>query len=142
MPVLVASELADNTVGFEYSALRMNLKDNLVEELSLVERTIELMDKSRMNKGILFIPEGLKASPDTLDDDSFEDELIEAMSQPVSEDFSETSFMGFIIRGPEALLDKVKHIDFTRDDEFRETLCARVDNLKTRIKHLEELESA
>lgn len=110
------------------------MKEVLEEELAIVETYIAFLDRFRTRGGLLFIPDDLIPDNDT----SFEEELIQALTTPVEDTTDRANFLPFIIRGPEALFDKVKPIEF--DNEFRKTLCARAYDIKGRIQLLDKKE--
>ena len=113
----------------------------LEEELALVENYIAFLDRFRSKGGLLIIPDGLTAPDDGYldeDEESFEEQLIQAMMEPLTEDYDSSRFMGFIIKGPAELTDKIRHIDF--DGEFRATLIARAYDIKKKIEELDKPE--
>jgi hypothetical protein len=106
---------------------------DLCDEVMLHSRSAAALVKSRLNGGILYIPDGLsgmaEASPpmaapnddgspvvDTYDEasDNIEEELIDAMVTPISDPGSASSVVPLIIRGPEDLGNKIVHIKLDR----------------------------
>lgn len=119
----------------------MNIrKQHLEEELALVENYIQFLDRRRTG-GILYIPDDLAFPEESEYDEgeSFEEVLIEYMMEAVQNRESASSIVPIIIRGPEALKDRVRHIDL--DNEFYSTLCARAYKLKAQIEELDKEES-
>lgn len=112
----------------------VNAIEHLQEELRLVENHIAFLDKTILSKGILVIPEELEAA---WDDVSFASQLTEALHQPVQEGWGSAQFAGIIVRGPIDSLKEIRHIDFSGDKEFRQVLCARAYDLRSRIQWVE-----
>lgn len=120
----------------------MNIrKQQLEEELALVENYIQFLDRRR-TAGILYIPDELAFSGEDSyngeDDDSFVEELIEYFMQPIQNPESASRFVPIILRGPADLKESVKHIDL--DNEFYATLAARAYKLKAQIEELDKAE--
>lgn len=103
----------------------------LCDQLLLYSRAARGVAKSRLNAGILFIPDEfsnmsqadgelndtdpLEMAPLSDDDsDAFEEEIIDAATTPIADESSASSVMPVIIRGPAELGDKIKHITFQR----------------------------
>lgn len=92
------------------------------DELLLLGRAARASAKSRLNAGILFIPDGISASKeaDSDDDDieteidSIEEELIEALMEPIDDDMSAASVVPTIFRGPEAFGEAIRYITMER----------------------------
>jgi hypothetical protein len=78
--------------------------------------------KSRMNAGMLFIPDGLSQATTTEDemgethevDESFEEELIAGFMTPVEDITSGATLVPTMVRGPQDLGEKIRHISFER----------------------------
>lgn len=99
----------------------------LMDELLLLNKNSRSNLKKRLNAGLLYIPDEISNisqsdgdvddSTDTyaeLSDDnsaSFEEELIEAMTTPISDEGSASSVVPLLIRGPSELGDKIRHIE-------------------------------
>lgn len=113
----------------------MKLREVLEEELALVEAYIAFLDCSRTRGGLLYIPEEM-SFPVEEGEPSFEEELLEALMQPLPENYEPSAFLGFIVRGPAEFSDKIRHIEF--DGEFRKVLCARAYDIKGRIELLDK----
>jgi hypothetical protein len=130
---------------------------DLCAELLLLNRTFRATARSRLNAGMMYMPDGLSvsASPDptdidllgddsvdaaalagasasvTADEDEFEEALIEAMTTPISDEDSAAAVVPLIIRGPAELADKIKQFKFERS--FDPALAARSDRVLERI---------
>lgn len=123
---------------------------DLMDELLLLSRTARATARSRLNAGALFVPDGLSVaaeadgeSEDTEYDseqmapysddesDTFEEELIDAMTTPISDEASAAAVVPLIIRGPAELGDKIKLIKFER--AFDPALATRSDKVLNRI---------
>ncbi len=119
----------------------------LCEELLLLDRTFRGSHRSRLNAGMLYVPDGMStsASPDadlfaepeeeqpTPEDlaDEFQEELLLAMSTPIEDETSASSVVPLLVRGPAELADKIKHITFSRP--FDASMVARADRVLDRI---------
>lgn len=120
----------------------------LCEELLLLDRTFRGSHRSRLNAGIFYVPDGLstaaQADPDLFaeedDDDqpspedaadSFQEELLLAMSTPIEDETSAASVVPLLIRGPVELGKELKHITFSRP--FDDAMVARADRVLDRI---------
>jgi hypothetical protein len=130
---------------------------DLCAELLLLNRTFRATARSRLNSGMLYLPDGLSvaASPDpedvdmlgdesvdsavlagatasvTADEDEFEEALIEAMTAPINDEDSAAAVVPLIIRGPAELADKIKIFKFER--VFDPALATRSDRVLERI---------
>ena len=107
-----------------------------LEELMLLNRTLRATARSRLNAGMLYLPDGLSlaraeatpftddgdptTSPDGLpggtndDEDEFEVELMEAMTTPIQDEDSASAVVPLIVRGPAELGEKIKIFSFAR----------------------------
>jgi hypothetical protein len=94
-----------------------------------LDRSAVAAAKSRMNAGMLFIPDGLsnasQSDGDTGEngeiadlsndvDESFEEELIAGFMTPVEDATSGASLIPTMVRGPQDLGEKIRHISFER----------------------------
>lgn len=122
---------------------------DLCSELLLLNRTFRSTARSRLNAGALYLPDGLSVSSapdndyqyaDEVDitdqtpeeyEDQFEEQLIDAMTTPISDESSASAVVPLIIRGPAELGDKIKQFKFERS--FDEALVARADRVLDRI---------
>lgn len=122
---------------------------DLCGELLLLNRTFRATARSRLNAGALYLPDGLSVSAgpesdyqfdDEVDpsaiapeeeEDEFEEQLIDAMTTPISDESSASAVVPLIIRGPADLGDKIKTFKFERS--FDEALVARADRVLERI---------
>lgn len=120
---------------------------DLCDELLLLGRTAKATARSRLNAGALYVPDGLSIAqePDeepvlgadgeiediAEENDSFEQELLDAMTTPIADESSASAVVPLIIRGPAELADKVKLIKFERS--FDPALADRADRVLERI---------
>jgi len=120
---------------------------DLCDELLLLNRTYRATHRSRLNAGMVFIPDGLAraAAPDPNlyadeddpeetpeeADDQFEEELIAAMATPIEDESSASAVVPLLIRGPVELGKEIKHIKFER--AFEDSMNARYERLLERI---------
>jgi len=123
----------------------------LCDELLLLNRAFRATARSRLNAGALFIPDELSVGSSAVEDaapidpvtgvslglieedekDEFEEELVEAMSAPITDESSASAIVPLLIRGPADLGDKIKLIKFERS--FDEQLRTRSDRVLERI---------
>lgn len=119
----------------------------LCNELLLLSRTVRATAKSRLNAGALFVPEEFSVSRDTPTDeidgdddleayvqedrDEFEEELIDAMTTPISDESSASAVVPLLIRGPAEAGEKIRLIKFER--AFDPQLTNRADRALERI---------
>ena len=122
---------------------------DLCSELLLLNRTFRATARSRLNAGALYLPDGLSVSAgpeedlqfaDEIDitnptpeeeEDEFEEQLIDAMTAPISDESSASAVVPLIIRGPAELGDKIKQFKFERS--FDPALAERSDRVLERI---------
>ena len=120
---------------------------DLCSELLLLNRMFRGTERSRLNAGALYVPDGLSvaaaADPDLfgeVDDpegtpeeigDEFEENLIAAMTTPIEDEQSAASVVPLIIRGPAELGKEIQLIKFER--EYDETFQKRGDRVLERI---------
>lgn len=119
----------------------------LCEELLLLDRTFRGSHRSRLNAGLLYVPDGLstaaQADPDLFAEegqdqpspedvaDEFQEELLLAMSTPIEDETSAASVVPLLVRGPAELGKDIRHISFTRP--FDDAMVARADRVLDRI---------
>lgn len=116
------------------------------EELLMLSRLIRSATRSRLNAGMLFVPDGLQvaaATPtgedDPLDDNdqmpdqgnTFVSSLIESMVTPITDESSVASVVPMVTTGPAEYGDKIKYITFTRESD--QWLVERSDRALDRI---------
>lgn len=103
---------------------------DLCDQLLLYSRAARGVAKSRLNAGMLFIPDefsNMSQADGEIDDnvdemapladddsDAFEEELLDAATTPISDESSASSVMPLVIRGPAELGEKIRHIPFER----------------------------
>lgn len=97
------------------------------EEMILLSRLMRVTARSRLNAGILFIPDELSATARTIggtnaddsegdeDEDPFEKELFETMTAPVAQEDNAAAIVPMLIRGPSAEGPNIKYIQLARD---------------------------
>jgi hypothetical protein len=130
---------------------------DLVDELLLLNQTFRATARSRLNSGLLFVPDGMSAStpaaaasapsaapgdpaapdpsglaplpPDP--GDEFEEALIEGMMTPVSDPADASAVVPILVRGPAELGEKILLIRFERS--FDPSLVQRADRVLERI---------
>lgn len=126
-------------------------------ELLLLNKTFRATARSRLNAGLLYLPDGLSvagaADPDVVpddeepeqfvdptlaavdptleEDDDFEEALIEAMTTPIADEESAAAVVPLLVRGPADLGEKLRLIQFERT--FDPQLATRADRVLDRI---------
>lgn len=130
------------------SSLR-SIRD-LADELLLLGRTAKATARSRLNAGAIYIPDGLSLAeeadeeevldpatgevPEVVEEaDSFEQELIDAMTTPIADEESASAVVPLIIRGPAELGTAIKQFKFERS--FDGELVKRGADVLERIMH-------
>ncbi len=125
----------------------------LLEELMLLNRTVRATARSRLNAGLLYLPDGLSVSngeatpytedldttlgPDASptgtgdDEDEIETQLMDAMTTPIQDEDSAAAVVPLMLRGPAELGEKINYIKFER--AFDPALAARADKVLDRI---------
>jgi hypothetical protein len=107
------------------------------EELLLLSRMIRATTRSRLNAGLLFVPDSLSISArtpgeeETEGEDPFEVELVAAMTQPISDEGSAASVVPLLVRGPAEQGEKIAYIQLSRDSD--EALVNRAERVLERI---------
>src|SRR5690606_23043007 len=120
---------------------------HLMDERLLHNKDVRANIKSRLNAGILLLPddlsnisqidgitivEGEEIGEDAPDDtEDFEEELQAAMLTPISDEGSASAVVPLIIRGPSEAIDKVRH--FTTSRAFDAHHAQRADKVLDRI---------
>jgi len=117
---------------------------DVCDQLLLEDRASAASAKSRMNAGILFVPDGLsnatESDSDNLTDgtsntevidESFEEELVSGLITPVEDISSGATLVPTVIRGPQELGEKIRHITFERKADVAHN--SRADQLLDRI---------
>lgn len=110
------------------SSLRAVIND--CEELILLSRLMRVTARSRLNAGILFIPDELSAAArtmggavteeDTTDDideevDPFEQELFQSMTAPVAQEDNAAAIVPMLIRGPSEEGKNITYVQLARE---------------------------
>lgn len=116
------------------------------EDLLLFSHTARATAHSRLNAGAMFLPDGLSAAsmppepdpamvgepePPIEEHDEFEEELIAAMTTPISDQDSAAAVVPLLIRGPAELGEKIQILKFERS--FDPALAERSDRALDRI---------
>lgn len=113
---------------------------DICDQLLLEDRAMAASAKSRMNAGILFVPDGLsnavESDSDVSDgseiiDESFEEELIAGLVTPVEDVSSGATLIPTVIRGAQDLGAQIRHITFERKADAAHN--SRADQLLDRI---------
>lgn len=138
------------------------------EELMLYDRLARTISRSRLNAGLLYVPDSIAASMGTdgtlpdqeqpdmapLNDDeadTFEDDLMNGLIAPIDDETSASSVVPIILRGPAGVAEQIKHITFERDmdnmfsnraDRALERLIAGLDLPKEAVNGLANLKYA
>jgi len=122
-------------------------------ELMLLNKTFRATARSRLNAGLLYLPDGLSIAaqgdvdvvPDDedpeqfitagleedTDEDDFEMALIDAMTTPIADEESAAAVVPLLVRGPADLGEKLRLIQFERT--FDPQLATRADRVLDRI---------
>lgn len=113
------------------------------DELRLINQTFKATARSRLNSGLLFVPDTLAASTPGLlpgatgedassaDLDDFEESLVEGMMTPIEDPSSASAVVPILVRGPAEAGEKIKLINFERT--FDPSLVQRADRVLERI---------
>lgn len=117
---------------------------DMCSEYLLLNRSFRALERSRINAGIIYLPDGLttasEGDPDgSYDDtdsisatpeeiqDNFENEFADALVTPVEDESSAASVVPLIVRGPVELGKEIRHITFDR--KFDATLEKRAETV-------------
>jgi hypothetical protein len=112
----------------------------LCQELRALQQMIRGIARSRMNAGVLFIPDGLRVAGASVDKDieatedeteELIDELFDAVVNPITNETAATSAVPVFITGPEDLGEKIKWISFARESD--RYLIQRAEDILVRI---------
>ena len=128
-----------------------------IEELLMLTRLVRGAARSRMNAGMLFIPDGLTAGPGTTTTDEpvleepsdpmtalrnapttstgddFLSQLMDNMTTPIADEASAAAVVPMLTTGPGELGNMIRHITFDRKSD--EWLIQRIDKSLERILH-------
>lgn len=111
-----------------------------VEELLLIQRLVRSTIRSRLNAGILFVPDDVAiagaqpaADEEEVEDNGadFLDNLIDSMVTPVGDEGNASSVVPMLLTGPGDAGGKIKHITFERSSD--EWLVNRQERALERI---------
>lgn len=113
----------------------------MCDELLTLQRMIRATARSKMNAGMVFVPDGVTAAGATIsagegvedenEDDAFLTEFMEAMITPVTDESSAATVTPMLTRGPDELGAKIQFIDFSRESD--KALVDRADRTLERI---------
>jgi hypothetical protein len=112
------------------------------EELLLYSRMIRKSIRARMNAGILYVPDGISVAARTpedqeteeeaeADENSLEQELTYALTEPVEDESSSASIIPLLLRGPADMADQIKYIELHSKSD--EALVAKSERALERI---------
>lgn len=109
------------------------------EELLLLHKSIRAAAKSRLSAGILFVPDELsfqsteptEGDSSSADEDSFETDLMDSMTEPIEDEGSASSLVPLVVRGPSKFGKDIEHTDLAR--EIDKTVLDRCNYLLERI---------
>jgi hypothetical protein len=114
---------------------------DLCAELQLINTTFRSTARSRLNSGLLFIPDTLTVTGaqgyDDIDGEpeeefeSFETELMDSMTTPIEDETSASAVVPLLVRGPSEAGAAIKYLQFERS--FDEQLRTRADRVLERI---------
>lgn len=113
---------------------------DICNDLLLITRNASGVAKSRLNNGLVFMPEGLEAEAATPDEMGVEEQVnepsliedvMDALVEPVADPQSASAVLPYFLTGPADLGDKIKHITFERT--FDPELNKHADKLLERI---------
>lgn len=98
------------------------------EELILLARLMRVTARSRLNAGILYVPDELSASARTMggtdddddienneDQDEFEKELFQSLTAPIAHEEHSAAIVPLLVRGPADQGTNIKYIQLARD---------------------------
>lgn len=111
----------------------------LMDELLLLSKASRSTIKSRLNSGLLLLPDTLSVSADTENEDEdapdgqeeFEEELETAMMTPIADEGSSSAVVPLIIRGTREDIEAIRHISVYRT--YDEKHIEQVDKVLERI---------
>lgn len=101
----------------------------LLDELLLLSKSSRATIKSRLNNGILLVPDSISNAYDTDDEfedaedqPDFEEEFAAGLMAPIADEGNASAVVPIIIRGPSSELEKIRHISISRtfDDKHVE----------------------
>lgn len=110
------------------------------DELLTLQRMIRAIARSRMNAGMVFIPDGLSVAggsvPETIEEaeaegDQFLTELFSAITNPITNESASSTVVPLVVTGPEELAEKIKVFSFARESD--RWLVERADKVLDRI---------
>jgi len=114
------------------SPLRASLE--VAEQLILLNREMRARSLSRLNAGVFAVPDTMDFDDDIDDDEmlSFEQELTDRMTRPITDAGSAASIVPWVLSGDSDDIAEMRHITFDRDWDVsrddREELIRRLAN--------------
>lgn len=117
-----------------------------IETLLILDRLVRSTTKTRLNAGMLFLPDDVtsanRTAPEepveegqpTIDDDGGQllEDLMESMVTPISDETSAASVVPMLVTGPRDSGEKIKHITFERR-QSDEWLVGRAERALERV---------
>lgn len=112
----------------------------MCDELLTLQRMIRAVARSKMNAGMVFIPDGITAASQSVvetveeaeqEADPFEQEFMQALIAPVGDESSAATVVPLLARGEADLGDGIKYIKFEREADRH--LVERADRALERI---------
>ena len=97
------------------------------EALVLLDQAMRAMTRTRLGAGIIFIPDGITVATG----DDVEEVLIEATTQPITDETAATSVVPLMLKGPVELGKEIRRIDLARPID--DTMITMSDRLMNRI---------
>jgi hypothetical protein len=110
------------------------------DELLALQRMIRTLARSRMNAGMMFIPDALSVAgasvtedKETTEDETtqFVNELFDAMTTPITDEAAGSSVVPMVVTGEEHLGEKIKYFLFNRPTD--QWLIERADKALERV---------
>lgn len=126
---------------FESCHFRVNYdnREILIEELELLDRLKIVTLRRSLTAGILVIPDEFEPATEEEYNNSLEDEILDALLEPVHNVDSVGTICPIFLRGPADLLDKVRLIKFD-DGSDLEHIESRIEQVKHRLALLDKHE--
>ena len=129
----------------------MKALSDSIEELLLLSRLVRNASRSRLNAGMLFMPDGITVvggteapmepaldldgnpvnEPAVDDGNAFLSDLIDSMVTPIEDETATSSIVPLVITGAGEMGEQIKHITFERKSD--EWLAGRADRALERI---------
>lgn len=110
------------------------------DELLVIQRMIRAIARSRMNAGLLYLPDGLTVAGSSLAEDVADEEeqmdellqdLYDSMTDPIEDESSPASVVPLVVTGPEGFGKEISYITMSRESD--QWLVDRADRALERI---------